>query len=546
MDSGYDKFFLSNFQSAALPRSCAPTVATELTTDGHVPQQPHDAAEAFPAATAESEDVEVAKTQHLPWEDSPSAKPADAEVAGPPHLARHSLEAVASAEAEDAEAGKLLPLTRQPPSAEASKTVSTDTPGSVSSLLQEQMPERHTAAEPDDKPDHPAIQQNNETKSVESTREDHSTNEPEGSAVAPDASDASQEDARAAPEREASEAWLFSAAAAAAAAEDQRVPASSSSQDAISSGSAIPVQVEPAKAPGGNMPKKTAEQLPEANADAPEMTPNVVADHLAVQQQQQQQQPGLAPFAREAEAASAATPAVAAAAETKAVDEAAVPAGPPASKREAQSEFGVTLNKYFGNDRTADVASHHFDTSSSSATAAAHRGERQTFQIHVPKPYPGVQLRKSMNLADKQQRFLEDGKVVKGEVDPTGRWLKIGADSYLPFEVNGICILHAVKSSELSPSQKAKPTKKEPKEEKYSGWWGCCAGASVSSGQTEMVMNPGAGAGRASSDDSAFGNTSLGAAGLAVESKKSPDEGLATSLPRHLSKPIDPFSDGRP
>eukprot|EP00438_Fugacium_kawagutii_P010251 Skav214705 [mRNA] locus=scaffold331:155941:164173:- [translate_table: standard] len=42
-------------------------------------------------------------------------------------------------------------------------------------------------------------------------------------------------------------------------------------------------------------------------------------------------------------------------------------------------------------------------------------GHVQTFRISVPQPFPGVQLRKSPNIDDKHDRFLQ-------EIDMTGDW----------------------------------------------------------------------------------------------------------------------------
>jgi hypothetical protein len=68
-------------------------------------------------------------------------------------------------------------------------------------------------------------------------------------------------------------------------------------------------------------------------------------------------------------------------------------------------------------------------------------GATQNFRVRVPKPYPGVQLRRSMRFDDKHQRFVEDGKAVSGEVDATGTWLVLGPDLFLPMKVGAIEIL---------------------------------------------------------------------------------------------------------
>eukprot|EP00913_Durusdinium_trenchii_P008604 g8079.t1 len=59
-------------------------------------------------------------------------------------------------------------------------------------------------------------------------------------------------------------------------------------------------------------------------------------------------------------------------------------------------------------------------------------GQVQTFRISVPPPFPGVQIRKSTNIEDKHDRFLQDGKEVRGKVDASGQWVKLKSKHYLP------------------------------------------------------------------------------------------------------------------
>jgi len=64
-----------------------------------------------------------------------------------------------------------------------------------------------------------------------------------------------------------------------------------------------------------------------------------------------------------------------------------------------------------------------------------------TFRVCVPKPYPGLQYRKSFNLQDKYPRYADNGSEVTGQVDDTGMWLRVAHDAFLPTRVGTIVIM---------------------------------------------------------------------------------------------------------
>jgi hypothetical protein len=108
------------------------------------------------------------------------------------------------------------------------------------------------------------------------------------------------------------------------------------------------------------------------------------------------------------------------------------------------------------------------------------------FEVQVPKPYPGVQYRKSKRLEDKYNRFAAAGSEVSGQVEDGGQWLRIGKDVFLPMRIGTIEILRPVPGDTGgSPSGTAaangsaggKPKRKEsaPKQG-LSSWWACCPG----------------------------------------------------------------------
>mmetsp|Transcript_54166 Transcript_54166/g.126045 ORF Transcript_54166/g.126045 Transcript_54166/m.126045 type:complete len:575 (+) Transcript_54166:59-1783(+) len=63
------------------------------------------------------------------------------------------------------------------------------------------------------------------------------------------------------------------------------------------------------------------------------------------------------------------------------------------------------------------------------------------FRVVVPKPYPGVQYRKSKRLDDRYPRFAEQGSVVEGFVEDDGEWLRTNGHGYLPMRVGGSPVL---------------------------------------------------------------------------------------------------------
>lgn len=79
-----------------------------------------------------------------------------------------------------------------------------------------------------------------------------------------------------------------------------------------------------------------------------------------------------------------------------------------------------------------------------SAGAAA-----RTYRVQVPKPYPGVQYRRSQNLDDRYPRYAKHGSIVSGVIDKDGEWLCISNKEFLPLRVGSISILEALREGEV-------------------------------------------------------------------------------------------------
>mmetsp|Transcript_79017 Transcript_79017/g.235484 ORF Transcript_79017/g.235484 Transcript_79017/m.235484 type:complete len:624 (+) Transcript_79017:69-1940(+) len=78
------------------------------------------------------------------------------------------------------------------------------------------------------------------------------------------------------------------------------------------------------------------------------------------------------------------------------------------------------------------------DLSSQSRKALARPGY---FRIQVPRPYPGVQYRKSKRLDDRYPRYAEKGSVVEGMIEEDGEWLRTNGHGYLPMRLGDSVII---------------------------------------------------------------------------------------------------------
>ncbi|CAJ1375751.1 unnamed protein product [Effrenium voratum] len=183
-------------------------------------------------------------------------------------------------------------------------------------------------------------------------------------------------------------------------------------------------------------------------------------------------------------------------------------------------------------------------------------GQVQSFRIVVPQPFPGVQIRKSPNLDDKHDRFLQDGKFVTGKVDTSGQWVKLSNKHYLPVQVGQIQVLHVVDPQDVPSSPGRPETDSIAKEEEANFWWTCCAGPAVTATiQTnDLHVAPQE---RNNVEDSGWpsegamltpmvvaqGKPEAESSGGAAQKAAKLFPGEVAQLPRHISNPIDPFSD---
>lgn len=105
------------------------------------------------------------------------------------------------------------------------------------------------------------------------------------------------------------------------------------------------------------------------------------------------------------------------------------------------------------------------------------------FKVHVPKPYPGVQYRRSKCFDDRHPYYAEDGAVVSGRLEDDGQWVHINGDIYLPVIVGKDRILEPIggppETLAVAPLDKGS----------HLGWLNCCPSNKAVSTQSEVVVS---------------------------------------------------------
>lgn len=88
------------------------------------------------------------------------------------------------------------------------------------------------------------------------------------------------------------------------------------------------------------------------------------------------------------------------------------------------------------------------------------------FRVLVPRPYPGVQYRKSKRLDDRYPRFAEKGSIVEGVIEDEGEWLRTNGHGYLPVRVGDAVV--------IVPLQPSAAAQREAEKRQQQHSWCCC------------------------------------------------------------------------
>jgi hypothetical protein len=111
----------------------------------------------------------------------------------------------------------------------------------------------------------------------------------------------------------------------------------------------------------------------------------------------------------------------------------------------AEQQVQDALDLLFADERLWQLISSEVSKSMKLRATLGHKqepmpGKSLRFRVQVPKPYPGVQYRKSKDLNDKYPRYAKHGSTIVGEVEADSEWVKVRG-MYLPMRLGPMQIL---------------------------------------------------------------------------------------------------------
>jgi len=166
----------------------------------------------------------------------------------------------------------------------------------------------------------------------------------------------------------------------------------------------------------------------------------------------------------------------------------AAPPPEPTSMKELDELVAHSLDHFFGDEQNWKKVGREIASSTKGPAAQRRLGAGLCrFRIQVPKPYPGVQYRRSKCLDDRYPRFAENGSMVQGRVEDNGEWLKVGEQIYLPMRVGAVRIMEALPSEdgEAPPAAAAAQSPTAG----FWNWLACCSGERPpASGDSEVLV----------------------------------------------------------
>ncbi|CAK0800597.1 unnamed protein product [Prorocentrum cordatum] len=120
----------------------------------------------------------------------------------------------------------------------------------------------------------------------------------------------------------------------------------------------------------------------------------------------------------------------------------------------------VFPERFFSDDKLSHqvhqvIASTRTFATNLRAAGPAPGGSRgpELFRVEVPRPYPGVQYRKSKDLNERHNKFAANGEIVEGIVEDDGEWLRISSDVYVPMRVGSVQILQPLPEKAEAPQR---------------------------------------------------------------------------------------------
>jgi len=189
------------------------------------------------------------------------------------------------------------------------------------------------------------------------------------------------------------------------------------------------------------------------------------------------------------------------------------------------------LDRFFGDSQVWPQVEH--EVRDSRKQHAANGGGERRFRVQVPKPYPGVQYRKSKNLDDRYMRHAAHGSIVVGIVEDDGAWLRTSGNQFLPMRVGAVEILEPLpESKECNAPQRSAPV--PPADPGVFSWFSCCFASPAT--DAELVVGQASEWGGAEDAQGRLGNATGGhgaAAGAAHASGHTAAVSCSAAVNRH-------------
>jgi len=175
-----------------------------------------------------------------------------------------------------------------------------------------------------------------------------------------------------------------------------------------------------------------------------------------------------------------------------------VPAAAPEKARSLKDidlQVMASLDKFFDNEDSWQRVA--FEVSRTMRLRAPLRlmnapivpGQSIRFRVQVPKPYPGVQYRRTKDLNDKEpRRYARHNSTIVGEVEEDREWVRVRGSLYLPLRLGPVQILQPLHESQgesngigsSAGSEASKTSATSPK------WWPC----SPDGGDQPLTVSP--------------------------------------------------------
>jgi len=154
-----------------------------------------------------------------------------------------------------------------------------------------------------------------------------------------------------------------------------------------------------------------------------------------------------------------------------------------ASLLEVDAHVESSLDAFFSNETLGQRVVKEVMLGTKIAVSTDHHAAKiQVFQVRVPKPYPGIQYRKTKRLDDKYDRFAKHGSRVTGQVEDGGTWLRVNARTFLPMKVGPIQILELVPDAQVPNRSNGG--------QNPSSMWSWCMGCPNTDSEVVVGQNP--------------------------------------------------------